>query len=217
MKLKRLRSAVVLACGGGLVALSVTGCNVGGDKPKPPFDAEQPSSSPTASSSASSTGSSGGNAGGTTGHTTTASNSGTMPTCMAAELRADLQVQNSNSEEKGIGMLILTNRSNHQCLIPAGWAPIGAGGPDYRPLPATRQNYPGRGRTIALRAGNSVFAGMKWHTGPDCGGVTSGLGVAWNSSWIPLTYSGDSGQKPPICDSIVLGTIQPITDGVNFT
>jgi hypothetical protein len=136
---------------------------------------------------------------------------------MAAELRADLQVQNSNSVEKGIGILILTNRSGHSCFIPAGWAPIGTGGQNnYTPLPATRTNYPGSGSDITLRAGNSAFAGMKWHTGTGCG-ATSGLGVAWNSSWIPVRYLGLNGNRPPICDSLVLGTIQPTMNGVNFT
>jgi hypothetical protein len=209
MELKRLRITAALACGGGIIALT-TGCNVSGNVSS---SSSQSSSPPASSGSASSGGSTGGKGGGTT---SVSHSNGDTPRCMAAELHADLQVQNSMSEEKGVGTLILTNRSNHRCLIPAGWAPIGTGRPDYTPLPATRTNYPGSGRNITLGSGRSVFAGMKWHTGPGCG-TTSGLGVAWNSSWIPITYLGLNGHRPPICGSLVLGTIQPSMQGVNFT
>lgn len=210
MKLKRLHTTAVLAGGGGMIALALTGCNFN-DNASPSPDSSRSSSS-TASAGAVSSKRDGAHAGRTpyTGRSDT-------PSCMAAELRAELQVQTSNSEEKGIGTLILTNRSNHSCLLPAGWAPIGTGGPNnYTPLPATRADYPGSGRNITLRAGGSAFARMKWHTASGCG-TTSGLGVAWHSSWIPLRYSGLNGNRPPICDSVVLGTLQPTMNGVNFT
>jgi hypothetical protein len=111
--------------------------------------------------------------------------------------------------------LILTHYRGHSCLIPAGWAPIGDRGPNnYVPFPGTRTNYPGAGRSIALAAGRSVYAGMKWHTG-NCG--TTDIAVAWGNSWIPIKFQGLNGHKPPICDSLVLGTIQPSMEGVNFT
>jgi hypothetical protein len=195
-----------------MIAFALTGCNGGGDTSAPSGSPQ--SSHSTASAGAVSSKSEGtrGNGGGTP-----YAGRSDAPGCMAAELRAELQVQTSNSEEKGIGTLILTNRSNHSCLLPAGWAPIGTGGPhDYTPLPATRTEYPGSGRNITLRAGGSAFAGMRWHTGSGCG-TTSGLGVAWHSSWIPLRYVGLNGNEPPICDSLVLGTLQPTMNGVNFT
>jgi hypothetical protein len=144
---------------------------------------------------------------------------GNTPTCLAADMNADLLIQNSNSVDKGIGTLTLTHMTHtgRSCLIPAGWAPIGTGGPNnYTPLPATRTNYPGTGRNIILPAGQSVYAGMKWHTGTGCG-TTTGLGVAWGNSWIPIQYHGLNGHNPPICDSLVLGTIQSTMDGVDFT
>lgn len=212
MELKRLRITAALACGGGIIALTTTGCNVSGNLSS--SSSSQSSASPTPVGSASSAGGSAKSKGG--GTTPVGHSNEDTPRCMAAELRAEIQVQNSMSEERGNGTLILTNRSNHRCLIPAGWAPIGTGGPDYTPLPVTRTNYPGPGMNITLGSGRSVFAGMKWHTGPDCG-TTSGLGVAWNSSWIPVRYLGLDGQRPPICDSLVLGTMQPAMQGVNFT
>ncbi|MGH3381156.1 MAG: DUF4232 domain-containing protein [Actinoallomurus sp.] len=210
MEFKRLRIITILACGGGMAALALTGCDANGK-----LSSSAASSSPDSSRSPSVAASvkSGGDKG---GKTRSAGQSDT-PSCMAGQLHADLRVQNSNSEEKGIGTLILTNRSGESCFIPAGWAPIGTGGRNnYTPLPATRTNYPGSGRTITLRPGTSAFAGMRWHTGTGCG-TTTGLGVAWNSSWIPLTYVGLGGRRPPICDSLVLGTIQPTMNGVNFT
>jgi hypothetical protein len=215
MEFKKMRITAALAFGGGIIAISLTGCNVSGNASS--SDSPQSSSgSTTPAASASSAGGSAKSAGGT-GRGAAPVSRGDTPRCMAAELRADLQVQNSNSEEKGIGTLILTNRSGHSCLIPAGWAPIGTGGQNnYTPLPATRTDYPGTGMNITLRSGGSAFAGMKWHTGAGCG-TTSGLGVAWHSSWIPVRYLGLGGRRPPICDSLVLGTIQPAMQGVNFT
>jgi hypothetical protein len=136
---------------------------------------------------------------------------------MAGQLHAELQVQTSNSEEKGLGTLSLTNRSGESCFLPAGWTPIGSGGPhEYTQIPARRTAYPGGGTTITRHPGTSAFAGMRWHTGTGCG-TTTDLGVAWHSSWIPLTYLGLNGRRPPICDSLVLGTLQPTRNGVNFT
>ncbi|GAA4493969.1 hypothetical protein GCM10023191_032330 [Actinoallomurus oryzae] len=136
----------------------------------------------------------------------------------------DLQLQPPNSgeeeAEQAIATLTLTNRSGESCSLPAGWALIGKGGQhNYAVIPSTRLSYPGAGRTITLRPGSSAFAGTKWHTEKGCpGGATSGLGVAWHSSWIPLSYHGlDDGYQPPICDSITLGTLQPTMNGVNFT
>jgi uncharacterized protein DUF4232 len=212
MESKRLHTIAVLTCGGGMAALALTGCKADGglssssSPPSPPsISTPSPSTTSTAKSA------------GDTGRKPTAGGQGDTPSCMAGQLHADLQVQSSNSEEKGIGTLILTNRSGESCFIPAGWVPIGTGGRyDYTPIPATRTNYPGRGMTITLRPGTSAFAGMKWHTGTGCG-TTEGLGVAWHSTWIPLTYLGLNGHRPPICDSLVLGTVQPTRNGVNFT
>ncbi|MFB9835458.1 DUF4232 domain-containing protein [Actinoallomurus acaciae] len=147
---------------------------------------------------------------------------GETPSCMASELKADLQLQPPRSEqsEKVIATLILTNRSGESCYLPAGWALLGKGGKyNYTTIPATRVSYPGAGRTITLRPGGSAFAGTRWHFEKGCpGGITDGFGVAWHSSWIPLTYHGlDDGYQPPICDSLTLGTLQPTMNGVNFT
>lgn len=135
---------------------------------------------------------------------------------MAAQLRADLQVRTSMSDQEGKGTLILTNRAGESCVLPAGWAPIGAGAPEYQTLPATLTRYPRGGQTIILGPSRSAYAGMKWHTASGCGN-TSGLGVAWHSSWIPLRFVGLNGNKPPICDSLVIGTLQPSKEGVDFT
>lgn len=120
------------------------------------------------------------------------------------------------SEQEGKGTLSLTNRAGESCVLPAGWAPIGSGAPEYRPLPATRTEHPRSGQTIILGPGDSAYAGLKWHTAPGCGN-TSGLGVAWHSSWIPLRYIDLNGNKPPICDYLVIGTLQPSQEGVDFT
>jgi hypothetical protein len=195
----RLRTIAVLSCG---AALALTGCKATGG-------ASAASSTPTSSAPAVT--------GSPASHGDSPDAGGGTPSCMGSELRAELQVQTSNSEEKGIGTLILTNRSTERCLLPAGWVPLGTGGPhDYTALPATRTEYPGRGRDITLRPGSSAFAGTKWHTAPDCG-TTTGLGAAWHSTWIPVTFHGLNGQKPPVCDHLVLGTLQPTMNGVNFT
>lgn len=213
MQFKHLRTTAALACGGGMIALALTGCNADGK----------------ASTAAGTSGSA--------EKTTPAANStpdkkagaadagqGDTPSCMASELKGDLQLQpprsNEEEAEKAIATLILTNRSGETCYLPAGWTPLGKGGQnDYTAIPATRVSYPGAGQTITLRPGTSAFAGTKWHTTKGCpGGTTSGLGVAWHSTWIPLTYHGlDDGYQPPICDSLTLGTLQPTMNGVNFT
>jgi Protein of unknown function (DUF4232) len=210
MNLTRLRTTAPLA-GAGMAALALTGCHVN----------DGASASSNSSPSRSRTVASAGPA--SQHHVVKSHGSGDIadagtgdtPACMAAELRADLQIQTSNSEAKGIGTLILTNRSRHRCRVPAGWAPIGTGGPhEYTAFPATRTSYPDRGRPLTLRAGHSAYAAMRWHTAADCGN-TSGLGVAWHSSWIPLRYHPLNGRKAPICDVLVLGTLQP--KAVNFT
>ncbi|WP_460356361.1 DUF4232 domain-containing protein [Actinoallomurus acanthiterrae] len=156
----------------------------------------------------------------------TNTNQGDTPSCMASELNADLQIQDSGAgleaemaAEKAIATLTITNRSSETCYLPA-WTPLGKGGENnYTAIPATQVSYPGAGTTITLRPGRSAFAGTKWHTTKGCpGGVTDGLGVAWHSTWIPLTYHGlDDGYQPPICDSLTLGTLQPTMNGVNFS
>jgi hypothetical protein len=227
MQFKRLRTIGALACGGGMIALALTGCNANasasGSSDSPPSSsgsaAPEQSTSPTSDSNPTAPTTAPTTAPSTGGEPTMPASQGNTPTCPAADMHADLLIQNSNSVDKGIGTLTLTHMTHtgHSCLIPAGWAPIGTGGPNnYPPLPATRTNYPGTGRNIILPAGQSVYAGMKWHTGTGCG-TTTGLGVAWGSSWIPIQYHGLNGHTPPICDSLVLGTIQPTMDGVNFT
>jgi hypothetical protein len=215
LKPKRLRAATVLACGGAMVTVALTGCKaeVGGGSAAPSTSANssaQPSSSGSGQASSGTSGSGGGG-----GSKAPVGQTGAAR-CLSTELRADIQAQESHSEEEGFGTLILTNKSGRTCLIPSGWAPIGSGGPNYQALTATRENYPGPGTNITLRSGRSVFAGLKWRTSPDCG-ATSGLGVSWYNSWIPVRYLGGPTGKPPICDSLSLGTIQPIMNGVNFT
>jgi hypothetical protein len=210
MQFKRLRTTAALACGGGMIALALTGCNA---------DSKASTVSSSSEKKASVANSS---------HDKTAGASytsqGDTPSCMASQLNAELQLQDpgSNEEEaeKAIATLILTNRSGETCYLPAGWTPIGKGGQyNYTAIPATRVNYPGAGTTITLRPGTSAFAGTRWHTEKGCpGGATSGLGVAWHSTWIPLTYHGlGDGYQPPICDGLTLGTLQPTMNGVNFT
>ncbi|MEV0405353.1 hypothetical protein [Actinoallomurus sp. NPDC050550] len=53
-----------------------------------------------------------------------------------------------------------------------------------------------------------------WQTGHGRG-PSSGIGVAWHNSWIPAHYAG--GDEPSICGSLVLGTLQPTMNGVNFS
>ncbi|GAA0349882.1 DUF4232 domain-containing protein [Actinoallomurus spadix] len=211
MPFKRLRTTAALACGGGMIALALTGCN-----------ADDKEAAPAASSASTNTTSA---ANGTPDQQAAAyTGQSDTPSCMASELKADLQLQdpgaNESEAEKAIATLILTNRSGETCYLPAGWAPLGKGGRNnYTAIPATRVSYPGAGMRITLRPGRSAFAGTKWHTTKGCpGGTTDGLGVAWHSTWIPLTYHGlDDGYQPPICDSLTLGTLQPAMNGVNFT
>ncbi|HEY0537884.1 MAG TPA: hypothetical protein VGD53_05930 [Actinoallomurus sp.] len=208
MQFKRLRTIGALACGGGMIALALTGCNdnagaSGSSDSPPPSAAPEQSTSPTTPTPS------------TSRKPTMPAAQGKTSTCPSVDMHADLQIQDSNSAGKGIGTLILTHYTGHSCLIPAGWAPIGDRGPNnYVPFPATRTNYPGAGRSIVLPVGRSVYAGMKWHTGA-CG--TTDIGVAWGNSWIPVKFKGLNGHKPPICDALVLGTIQPSMEGVNFT
>ncbi|MCO6000175.1 DUF4232 domain-containing protein [Actinoallomurus rhizosphaericola] len=217
MQFKNLRTTAALACGVGMAALALTGCNVDGkvSAASGPSAQTAPSSSATGSAA---TGTHNGKA--VAAHP----DQGDTPSCMASELNAELQIQDpgSNREEaeKAIATLTLTNRSGETCYLPAGWTPLGKGGRNnYTAIPATQVSYPGPGMTITLRPGRSAFAGIKWHTTKGCpGGVTDGLGVAWHSTWIPLTYHGlDDGYQPPICDSLTLGTLQPTMNGVNFT
>ncbi|MCO6005373.1 DUF4232 domain-containing protein [Actinoallomurus purpureus] len=213
MQFKRLRTTAALACGGGMIALALTGCNADG-------------TASVASSSSAKTAP----AANSTHDQKSAAYTGQSdtPSCMASELKADLQLQDPESNgleaelkaEKAAATLILTNRSGEICYLPAGWTPLGKGGQNnYTAIPATQVSYPGAGTRITLRPGRSAFAGTKWHTTKGCpGGTTDDLGVAWHSTWIPLTYHGlDDGYQPPICDSLTLGTLQPTMNGVNFT
>ncbi|GAA4630991.1 hypothetical protein GCM10023196_058600 [Actinoallomurus vinaceus] len=218
MQFKRLRMTAALACGGGMVALALTGCNIDS---KVSTSSGSTSSGSSAKTAPAANGTPSGKA--AAAHT----DQGDTPSCMASELKADLQIQDPGSgleaemaAEKAIATLTLTNRSSETCYLPAGWTPLGEGGRNnYTAIPATQVSYPGAGMTITLRPGRSAFAGTKWHTTKGCpGGTTDGLGVAWHSTWIPLTYHGlDDGYQPPICDSLTLGTLQPTMNGVNFT
>ncbi|GAB3976030.1 hypothetical protein GCM10029978_061700 [Actinoallomurus acanthiterrae] len=200
MELKHVRGAATLAVGGGVIALALAGCNTGGSTA---------SSSASPAEGAPSAGST------STGGAKAPVRQGNKPDCMASKLHAVIQVQSPGSSAKVLATLILTNRSKHSCVLSAGWAPIGTGGPNkYTPFPATRTNFPGRGMNIPLRAGSSAYAGMKWQTGRGCG-PSSGIGVTWHSSWIPARYAG--GDEPSICGSLVLGTLQPAMNGVNFS
>jgi hypothetical protein len=210
MQFKNLRTTAALAFGGGMVALALTGCNVDGKVST--TSGSSANTAPPANSTHD------GKA--AAAHT----DRGDTPGCMASELNADLQIQdpgsNESEAEKAIATLTITNRSSETCYLPAGWTPLGEGGRNnYTAIPATQVSYPGPGTTITLRPGRSAFAGTKWHTTKGCpGGTTDGLGVAWHSTWIPLTYHGlDDGYQPPICDSLTLGTLQPTMNGVNFT
>ncbi|MEV0407060.1 DUF4232 domain-containing protein [Actinoallomurus sp. NPDC050550] len=202
-----------------MVALALTGCNI---------DSKVSTSSGSTASGSSAKAAPA--APGTHDGKATAANAGQgdTPSCMASELNADLQLQDPGlngleaemAAEKATATLTITNRSSETCYLPAGWTPLGKGGQNnYTAIPATQVSYPGPGMTITLRPGRSAFAGTKWHTTKGCpGGTTDDLGVAWHSTWIPLTYHGlDDGYQPPLCDSLTLGTLQPTMNGVNFT
>ncbi|GAA4619214.1 hypothetical protein GCM10023195_86780 [Actinoallomurus liliacearum] len=221
MQFKNLRTTAALAFGVGMAALALTGCNIDGNVSTSSGSSAQPAPSSSATASA---------ANGTHDGKTAAARTdqGDTPSCMGSELEADLQLQDpglnglgaETEAEKAIATLTITNRSSETCYLPAGWTPLGKGGRNnYTAIPASQVSYPGAGTTITLRPGRSAFAGTKWHTTKGCpGGVTDGLGVAWHSTWIPLTYHGlDDGYQPPICDSLTLGTLQPTMNGVNFT
>jgi hypothetical protein len=209
MNLTRTRTTVTLA-GAGMTALALSACHASGAS-------TASGSSPSPSRTVAAAGKSSTKDHAAKSHDTDGApdaGSGGTPDCMAGQLRADLRIRTSNSEAKGIGTLVLTNRSEQACHIPAGWAPIGSGGPhEYTPIPATRTSYPDRGQPLTLHPGDSAYAGMRWHT--DAGCTSSGLGVAWHASWIPLTYHALNGRKAPICDHLVIGTLQP--KAVNFT
>lgn len=213
MNLTRSRTTVTLT-GAGVAALALTACHASGSAAS--------DSSPSPSRTVAAAGSSSTKDHAAKSHDTdnapdagSGGSSGGTPSCMAGQLRADLHIRTSNSEAKGVGTLTLTNRSHQSCRIPGGWAPIGSGGPhEYTAIPATRTTYPDDGQALTLHAGDSAYAGMRWHTAAACG-KTSGLGVAWYSSWIPLRYHSLNGRKAPICDHLVIGTLQP--KAVDFT
>jgi hypothetical protein len=206
MQFKHLRTSAVLACGTGMVALALTGCN-----------ADTKAASPAKTTSVA-------NISHDQGVAAAYAPQGGTPSCMGSELNAVLQIQppqgSEEEAEKATATLILTNRSGETCYLPAGWVPLGKGGRNnYTAFPRTLVSYPGPGQIITLRPGTSAFEGTKWHTTKGCpGGTTWNLGAAWHSTWIPVTYKGlDDGYKPPICDSLTLGTLQPTMNGVNFT
>ncbi|GAA4509168.1 hypothetical protein GCM10023191_069990 [Actinoallomurus oryzae] len=213
MQFTNLRRAAAIACGGGMIALAMTACN-----------ADNNASKASNSSGAAGKASSVANSTHDKGPGAAYAGQDDTPACGASELRGYLQLQDSGSEQgdEAIATLTLTHAdwASESCYLPAGWVPIGKGGPhDYTAVPSTRVNYPGPGMTITLRPGGSAFAGIKWHTEKGCpGGATSDLGFAWGATWVPLTYSGlDDGYQPPICDDVTLGTLQPTMNGVNFT
>jgi hypothetical protein len=202
MKLSRVRTIAALTCGGVIAVPLLTGCNSD--------DKAAPSGAPADTVSAGVGG--GNNVKKSSGAPLPASKGGPA-VCRADQLKAEIQEQDSDTASTGIATLILTNRSSADCVIPAGWVPIGHGGPRYTALASTRVRYPGGGQNVTLRPKTSVFAGMKWRTSPACTQATH-LGVAWWGSWIPAGYAGDKGLL--LCDSLTLGTIQPTMNGTNF-
>lgn len=215
MQFKRLRTTATIACGSGMIALALTGCNDNGDKA---------SASPGSPSSVATTPVSNSSHSPVPATKTGQGNQSETPSCMASELDGVLQLQppagNEEEAEKATATLILTNRSSESCTLPAGFTPLGKGGRNnYTAIPSHNVNYPGAGMTIKLHPHGAAYAGTKWFTTKGCpGGVTDGLGAAWHSSWIPLTYRGMSdGYKPPLCSNLTIGTLQPAMNGVNFT
>ncbi|RJL27190.1 DUF4232 domain-containing protein [Bailinhaonella thermotolerans] len=222
------RPRVTLTGGALLLALALAGCQASGGAPAPAgapgtvsatASAADPAGSPAGRPAESPAGIAAGEppSGPTTAPPADRAGKGGPAPCRAAALRAETQEQESDSEEKVLATLILTNTSAAPCHIPAGWAPLGGGAPGaYRALPAERREHPGPGVATTLKPGASVFAGLLWGTGPDCPGPGS-LAVSWNGSWIPVESRWTNGPRPACEGTLVLGTLQPIMNGVNFT
>ncbi|WP_433228190.1 DUF4232 domain-containing protein [Actinomadura formosensis] len=215
------RSLLALAGAGLALALSVTGCRV---------SAHVGGTGPT---SGSSTGTGTDTDTGTGSGTETGTGSGTSPStpptaqapvaavakCTAAQLRAEMQEQQSDSEEKVLATLMLTNKSGQTCLIPAGWAPLGlggAGGAYYSAVQGERENYPGPGVNITLRPGRTAFAGLRWGTSPDCPSA-GGWAVSWQGSWLFIDATWQNGPRDMCPGTLSQGTLQPTMNGVNYS
>ncbi|NKZ05567.1 DUF4232 domain-containing protein [Actinomadura latina] len=207
------RSLLMLAGAGLALTLSVTGCRVG---------AHVGNTEPTTGSDAGSTGGPGsaGTAGTSSGQSPAAqAPAASVPRCTAAQLRADMQEQPSDSEEKVLATLMLTNTSGRTCMVPAGWAPLGlggAGGPYYSSAEGARENYPGPGVNITVRPGRTVFAGLRYGTSPDCP-TAGGWAVSWQGSWLPVNASWQNGPREMCPGTLSQGTLQPSMNGVNYS
>lgn len=207
------RSLLALAGAGLALALSVTGCrvsaHVGGTGPA------------SGSSPGTGTGDDSGTGSGTSPNTRPTGQPpvAAVARCTAAQLRAEMQEQQSGSEEKVLATLMLTNRSGQTCLIPAGWAPMGlggAGGPYYSAVQSERENYPGPGVNIILRPGRTAFAGLRWGTSPDCPSA-GGWAVSWRGSWLPVNATWQNGPRDLCPGTLSQGTLQPVMNGVNYS
>ncbi|GAA1878171.1 DUF4232 domain-containing protein [Actinomadura bangladeshensis] len=207
------RSLLALAGAGLALALSVTGCRVSahvGDV--------EPTAGPNAGTGE--TPGTGTSPGASPGDERPAAQApAAAARCTAAQLRAEMQEQQSDSEEKVLATLMLTNKSGETCLIPAGWAPLGlggAGGPYYSSAEGARENHPGPGVNITLRPGRTVFAGLRYGTSPDCPSA-GGWAVSWRGGWVPVDASWQNGPREMCPGTLSQGTLQPSMNGVNYS
>ncbi|TDB92439.1 DUF4232 domain-containing protein [Actinomadura sp. 7K534] len=209
------RSFVALAGAGLALALSVTGCSFDFSVGDPEPAAEEPGTAVEPEEAGPPTGSS---PGGDKPSTSPRAGGYEIPVCLPGQLIAELHEQPSDSEEKVLAILTLSNRSTADCVLPGGWAPLGqggGGGPHYAAVEGAREAHPNPGMRITLRPGATAYAGLKWGTSPECPSA-DGWAVSWHGSWLPAEVSWRGGQRDICPGTLTQGTLQPSPNTVNY-
>ncbi|MEU8118289.1 DUF4232 domain-containing protein [Spirillospora sp. NPDC049024] len=205
------RSLVALAGAGLMLALSATGCridvNAGGPEPSP---GETGKAIPRSASSPGDGGEK---------PASPQAGGGDPAVCTPQQLIAEVHEQPSDSEEKVLAILTLSNKSDQRCLLPRGWAPLGqggAGGAYYAPVEGAREAHPDAGMRIIVRPGATAYAGLKWGTSPDCPSA-GGWAVSWAGTWLPAEVTWQNGPRDICPGTFTQGTLQPSPNNVNYS
>ncbi|TDC66442.1 DUF4232 domain-containing protein [Actinomadura sp. GC306] len=209
------RSIVALAGAGLALTLSVTGCSFDFSVGEPEPTAAEPGTGLEPEEAGPLEGSS---PGGDEPASSPRAGGYETPVCLAGQLIAEVHEQPSDSAEKVLAILTLSNRSTADCVLPKGWAPIGqggGGGPYYAPVEGARDPHPNAGMRITLGPGATAYAGLKWATSPQCPSA-GGWAVSWRGSWLPAEVTWQAEQRDICPGSFTQGTLQPSPNAVNY-
>jgi hypothetical protein len=143
--------------------------------------------------------------------------------CRTGQLKADLIFQSARDGRVN-SMLALTNKSATLCGVKGSVTVtvFNAAGKPATSLTIPK-DFPGPGQLISLKHGVTAFSGVQWKAGPGCD-VASTIGGAPNEDGVakanPQSFgnAAETAARWRICGGkVTVGTLQPASQGVNFT